>query len=447
MRALILLGIILVCAAIALRRPCFGVLTFVWLGFFNPQSMTWGGAPFSLIMALSAFVGYFFSSEPKRFPLQAESVLLIVLWGVFGFTTMFAIYPDRALNDLIFVSKILAMVLLSICVITSDERLQSLVRVIALSLGYYAVTGFLFVIVSGGNSIVFGPQGSFLEANNMIGLALVMNLPLLAYLIEHEDKPWLRGICRLMLLCSFPTVIFTYSRGAWLGLAVVGVLLVLRSRYKIRIAAAGAFFALFLLPFAGELVPEHLERRYEDLENYQTETSAQMRFGSWAYCWRVAVAHPIFGGGFNHYSTATYERYAPEFLDKYGGKTRWRMTNCHSAWFTVISEHGFPGFILWVGLGTLSFFSLSSIRAQTAARLDMLWMYNLAGGLQIALVGFVVVGSFIDAAYFDMLYYMVAIAVIMKEILAYSPTAVSVPQAVTVTDKRVLLSARSSLQS
>ncbi len=113
MRALILLGIISACAFISLRQPFFGVLTFVWLGFFNPQSMTWGGAPLSLIMAIRDCGGLRVLVRTEEISPPSESIILVVLWILFGITTIFAIYPDRALRDLIFVSKIFLMVFLS----------------------------------------------------------------------------------------------------------------------------------------------------------------------------------------------------------------------------------------------------------------------------------------------------------------------------------------------
>ncbi len=47
-------------------------------------------------------------------------------------------------------------------------------------------------------------------------------------------------------------------------------------------------------------------------------------------------------------------------------------------------------------------------------------MHELAGALQISFAAYSVVGTFIDAAYFDMLYYLIAMVVIMKELLANS---------------------------
>jgi probable O-glycosylation ligase (exosortase A-associated) len=400
-----------------------------------------------MLMAVCTVVGYLLSSEPKKLPLQRESILLLLFWVALGITTLFAIYSDRALRDLTFVSKILLMVFLSMCLVNTEERLHWLLRVIALSLGFYAVKGIGFVFLRGSESTVLGPSGSFLHANNMIGLALAMNLPLLAYLIKKEEQAWLRWIYRAMFLCSYPTILFTYSRGAWLGMAAVSVLMALRSRYKFRIAAGAAFFALFLAPFAITLVPERLVDRYEELENYETESSAQMRFGSWTYCWRVAKDNPITGGGFNHYSVFTYEKYAPEFLDEYGGTARWRRTSCHSVWFTIMGEHGFLGASLWFGLLGSVFFSLWWVRSFAKAYSEISWMGDLAGALQISFVAYAVVGTFIDAAYFDMLYYLVAIVVILKERLeAFWLTRAS-PEVEKVSQRGVLLPVKNSFSS
>jgi hypothetical protein len=74
----------------------------------------------------------------------------------------------------------------------------------------------------------------------------------------------------------------------------------------------------------------------------------------------------------------------------------------------------------------------------------MAWMHELAGGLQISLAAYVVVGTFIDAAYFDMLYYLIAMVVIMKERLANSPAAEALPTAGRFADRPVLATAKTS---
>jgi putative inorganic carbon (HCO3(-)) transporter len=281
MRDVFLIVIISCCALVALGRPVFGLLTFVCLGFLNPHSMTWSIGrtfPLSQLVGLSTIIGYFFWSEPKRFPRQREFAFLLALWCVFGVSTLFAIYPSDALVQFKQVSKILLMVVLSISLINTEQRLRSLFYVIALSLGFYGLKAGFFVITSGGSYIVWGPEESFLEANNAIGLALVMNLPLLVYLLKTETRTWLRWIMKAMFLLSYPAIICTYSRGAWLGMVTVTTVLVLRSQHRFRLLAAGGLLALFLLPAAIQLAPEQLVKRYNDLVNYKEESSAQSRF-------------------------------------------------------------------------------------------------------------------------------------------------------------------------
>src|SRR5215470_13856612 len=110
MRDILLTTIVSGFALIALVRPFVGILLFTWLGFFYPQSYTWGFGrelPFSQIGAVATILGYLFSKEAKKFPVTRETILLLCLWAIFGFSSLFAIYPDQAVLHLIYISKIL----------------------------------------------------------------------------------------------------------------------------------------------------------------------------------------------------------------------------------------------------------------------------------------------------------------------------------------------------
>src|SRR5262245_46424067 len=166
MRDLFLIVIVVLCSLIALGRPVFGLLTFVCFSFLGPQGMTWGiGKTFPLaeLTAIGTIAGYLVWSEPKKFPRQREFILLLVLWGMFSISTPFAIFPDRALERLVYVSKILLMVCLSTTLINTEHRLRVLLRIIALSLGFHGLKAGIFSTLSGGNFMVWGPEGTFLE--------------------------------------------------------------------------------------------------------------------------------------------------------------------------------------------------------------------------------------------------------------------------------------------
>jgi probable O-glycosylation ligase (exosortase A-associated) len=416
MRDLVLIAAVFLCSLVALPRPVFGVLVFVCLGFLNPQSFAWGvgrSFPSSQLIAIATFLGYLCWSERKRFPHQRELFLLLALWGMFGISTLFAIYSEPAQAEFIFVSKILLMVFLGIFLINTADRLHWLLRVIALSLGFHGLKGGIFVILSGGQYTVWGPEGSFLEANNSIGLALAMNIPLLFYLLKIETVIWLRWLIKFMLFFSYPAILATYSRGAWLGLAIVTVLLLLRSKHKFLLAPAAGFLALITIPFLSQVVPERMVQRYDVLVNYENDDSAQSRFWNWEFCKRVGMARPLTGGGFDFYNAELYPIYYPEFVARWGAQKTW---SCHSSWLTVFGEHGFPGFLLWLGLITSSFLSLKKLSSLGRNYEPLSWIAQCGSMVGIALIAFVVVGSFIDAAYFDLLYYLIGITIILKEI-------------------------------
>ncbi len=420
MRDLLLIAGVLVCTIVALFRPYFGVLAYTGMGFFNPQTLTWGAGrtfPLAMLVGAATIAGYLIGSEPKSLPRHRELFLLLGLWAVFGFSTMFAIEPALATASFVRVSKILIVPILCTALLTSERRLRGLLLVISLSLGVYALKGGLFAVLTGGNYMVWGPEDTFLAANNSIGMAHAMNVPLLVYLAKSEPRRWLRWLMRAMAIFSYPAIVCTFSRGAWIAVAVVTLLFILKSRHKFLIATLAGLLLLAAVPVLPGLLPERVVNRYGTLKGYEKDSSAQSRFWNWEMCKRVGMANPVTGGGFQFYSLKIYARYYPEFLTAWPGKV-WQ---CHSMWFQVFAEHGFPGFILWVALIICCFLSLHRLRrlAVTRARSD--WIVGHADMLETSLVSFMVAGTFLDIAYFDMFYYLVAVLIVLKERVLRGP--------------------------
>ncbi len=422
MRDVALVILVLSAAMVAFRKPVYGMLIFVAFGIVNPQSFTWGFGrtfPLAQITALATIAGYFLSSEPKRFPNQRETWMLLGLWLFYCISTADAIFPDRgwiskeALDRLKYVSKILLMIGLSMSILYTKERIQLLMKVIALCIGLFALKGGLWSLLTGFQYIVWGPPGTFLHANNSIGLAMAMNVPLLFYLIKVESNTWIRRIMWAMLIFSVPAILGTFSRGAWLGLAAATGLILLKSQYKILIAMAGLIFVLLFLPLLTlDVLPERIQSRFDQLINYEEEASAESRFWNWELCWRVGLANPLTGEGFNYYQKSMYQKFFPEFQDRWGYEVVWA---CHSMWFTIWGEHGIPAFLLWIILLTSCFLSLRKVQRFSRMNKDLVWLEHYAWMIQISLVVYCIVGTFLDIAYFDVFYYLVGVVILLKE--------------------------------
>ncbi len=421
-RDLLVIAVVLAISGIAIIRPFTGLLSFVVFAIVNPHSMAWSISstfPPALPIAVSTIVGYLISAETKRLPPYREVHLLLALWVVFVLSTSTAVYPNDAVPMLMQVSKILLMVFLSLAMVNTKPRLLQLSRVLALSLGYLGLKAGIWVIRTGGHEMVWGPDNSFLNANNSIGVALAMNLPMLFHLRRIEQRRWMRVLMTAMMFLSYPAIVCTFSRGAWLSAAAATLLMMWRSRHRWMTTAAVVVLAMLVL--SSEMLPDRVVNRYEDLTMLQEEESAGTRLWTWEYCRRVGFANPLTGAGFNFVSVETWNQYYPEFLQWHH-----RIAACHGTVMTVLGEHGFPGALIWLGLLGSCLASVWRIR-QSASRMgaDAIWAVSVADMLLAAFAAYMVGGMFVDLNYFDIFYQLVAMVVMLKALAPRAAASVA----------------------
>jgi hypothetical protein len=83
-------------------------------------------------------------------------------------------------------------------------------------------------------------------------------------------------------------------------------------------------------------------------------------------------------------------------------------------WFTVLGEHGLPGITLWLLLIGSCLLSIRRLRAYTKKDQDPLWSHHV-NMLLGAFVAYLFGGTFLDVAYFDLFYQLVAVVIVSKE--------------------------------
>ena len=235
MRDIVLTAIFFGLLPFVLSRPYVGIYIWNWLGFMNPHRLTFGFAydfPFAQIVAIVILGSMLKLRVPMRIPWTRESVLLLIFILWMFVTTIFALNTDGAWNQWDKVWKIQLMIFVTLMVIDTRQKLDWLVWVIVLSLGLYGVKGGIFTIVTGGAFNVKGPAGSFIGGNNEIGLALIMTIPLMRYLQLQAKRVWVhQGVTVAMFLTGI-AAIGSQSRGALLGMSVMGIFLWMKSRNK-----------------------------------------------------------------------------------------------------------------------------------------------------------------------------------------------------------------------
>lgn len=415
MRNIALIGFVLVLIPFCFLRPWIGALVWTWLGFMNPHRFAWGFArdlPLAQVVGIAMLAGLFFDKERKPIPWNGLLVVLLSLGAYFSITTFFAWAPGEAWAQWDKVLKIFLITFVLTMVIHGREKIRYLLLVVAISLGFFGVKGGIFGLATGGQYKVWGPAGSFIFGNTAIGLAMVMVLPLIYFVAREEPLRWVRYALYAAFGLTVIATIFTYSRGAWLGLATVLFLIFVKSRYKILMLLVAIPAAYMLAEFA----PEKLFQRAETIESYEEDKSAMQRIQAWGVAFNIAKDRPLLGAGFNfEYGNdmdALWLSYA-NFLGEWENKAR----SAHSAWFQVLGQHGFVALGLFVLLLLMSLYKAGSIRKAVGMDPERSWMASYANAIQIGLIGYIVSGTFLSLAYFDLLYtYIAVVAILCREV-------------------------------
>lgn len=387
-----------------LKRPYIGILMWSWIGYMNPHRLSWGFAtdfPFAQIIALTTLSAMLFSKEEKRIPWTRESVLLLIFILWMCVTTVFALHPEPARVELIKVLKIELMTFVTMMLMKDRFRIDLLVWVIALSLGFYGVKGGIFTITTGGTYHVMGPFRTFIGGNNEIGLALIMTIPLMRYLHLQAKQIWVKWGLMAAMGLTFVAILGTQSRGALVGLVAMAAMLLWKTRKRF-------VFLLLMAPvlYAGyQFMPESWHDRMQSIEHYQQDASAMGRINAWKFAFNLAKDRPLVGGGNQAFTPDLFARYAPDPRN---------VHDAHSIYFEVLGEHGFVGLALFLLLGWFSWRTCSLVVKQARPHSEGQWMADLASMLQVSLVGYATSGAFLGLAYFDLYYHLIALVVLIK---------------------------------
>jgi probable O-glycosylation ligase (exosortase A-associated) len=402
MRDYIVLAVIIAGACTAVFRPFVGVLFWCWVSYMNPHRLTWGVAynfPAALVVGGGTLLGLLFTKDRSKVPLERETYLLFALWILFVVTTSFSLYPAQAWVTFNQITKILLMTIVTMMLINTRQRLRTFLLVIALSVGFFGAKGGLFSLRGGGADRIYGPPGSFLEDNNDFALATVMILPILFYLARDEARGWFRHVLRATGVLSIVSVIFTYSRGGFVGLAAITSAALLKSKKKflaailVVIAASIAFF----------FVPDQWFNRMQTIGD-SADASALGRINAWHFAFNLA-SHRLLGGGFGTFMPDIFFQYAPDPTDFHAA---------HSIYFEMLGEQGFLGLGLFLAILFSAIMSLHRLRREYSRWPEMRWVSDYADMIQIALIGYVTSGAFLGRSNFDLYYHLVAATVILK---------------------------------
>lgn len=403
MRDLIILSIVAIAAVLALKRPWVGVMLWTWLSIMNPHRFAWGfaySAPLAAIAAGATVLGLLMTRD-RQSPFQGAPMAWFALFACWMTVSwLFGMDPVGDYAQWNKVIKIYFMTFVAAMLVINRMQILAFAWVTVGSMALLGAKGGLFTVLSGGNSRVWGPPGSFIEDNNEFALSLIMTIPLLHFLQLQVKSLWLKyGFTMLMVLCA-AAAIGTHSRGGFLAIGAMSAMFWLRSRKKALIGGFLLFGVLVALP----MMPEHWWTRMETISTYQEDASAMGRINAWGVAWNVAV-HNVFGGGMSYQH--------PIFFFLYGTYET-SVRAAHSIYFQVLGNHGFVGLFLFLGIWFSTYRTAGWLRKNGRAQEQSAWTADLGSMIQVSLVGYATGGAFLSLSYFDLPYNMMVLAVMTR---------------------------------
>ncbi len=393
----------------SLFRPWVGVLGWFWIAYMVPHSLTWGfgrSLPLAALVGGATLAGFLFTKDRKPLPRSGTVLLVLLFCAHITLSSALSYNPALAWAKWNWVSKIMLMSLVTLCLFQERTRLRYLYLVPALGLGFYGLKGGIWVLRTGGGNRLWGPDKSFFADNNTYGLALAMALPLLLYLSRDEPRPWLKRLMKAMFAFTIISVLFTYSRGAFLGLAVVMGVVVWRSPWRLRFATV----VLVTTIIAAPLIPSQLKDRIGSISEQESaetrDRSAAGRIEAWQTAWGIAVAHPFFGEGFK-------ALWNTDIWNTYYGNDYLAVRDVHSLYFEILSEHGMLGLFIYLGILLSTLSTLRRVRKRWRDDPEHGYLSRYAEMTQLALYPFLIAGAFLGVAYFDLYFLLIGGGVLL----------------------------------
>lgn len=272
---------------------CFAILRPAHLWFWSVGAT---GTRFLMLVALSTLIGWFMNGlgDWSRLKYVKWPLLGLLLYLVAGglSTFIWAVNKDVALVWYEPMVKTGVMVLLGMTLVTNARLVQTFAWIVTLCFGYLAFNlneryleypAFLYFMGWGGID------------NNGAGMIMVIGVPLTLFMGLHVKNWAMKGVCFFSTLCLIHVVLFSFSRGAQLGLIIVGmltfvaILLVLpRKGLTLMISVV---VVLITLQLAGEQVRDEFRSIFVDPE--VRDASAASRFDTWAAGWACMMDNPL----------------------------------------------------------------------------------------------------------------------------------------------------------
>ena len=433
MRDIFLLAILPLLLYAMFKRPFIALGMWPWTALFFPNGWVYGLAGnirYNLLFAGVTVLSYLASKNKPKFKLTSLGVLVLMFFAWTTISTVFTIgIPDVAWTYWNRFWKVIALFVFVLLIVEKKLHVDIVLWGIALSVGFYGDLEALKFIMSGGNHAISGLEGHVLGDRNELSVAFVMTLPICAYLLGEYGKR--SRFIQLGLLGTMAMLVFavigTQSRGGFVSmLAVAGYLFIKSDRKGLL-----TILIIVVVMALSAIVSSEWTTRMDSIGDAAADDSFMGRVVAWKLSFIMAVDNPLFGGGFKALET----KFVNDGLIRSFHSYPWFYTGdavppafaraAHSVYFQVLGDQGFGGLALYIACLVTAFRKVAKVARTVRKGQGPAWLANLAAMIQLSIFAFALGGAALSFAYFDLIFTLFALAIVIETKLL--PAAMAQP--------------------
>ncbi len=406
MRIITLMVLYYGCALYSMINPVFGLLFFIQIVIFRPESLVWGNPVFGhlhLFTATLVVIGSLIHRKAalvQSWDVHQRNDLFIfgafILWLI-CVSFVAEISVQMSLDKTLELAKIFLICIILVKLIKTEKEIDLYLWVTIVSFGLLSFWGFLQALAGNERLDTLWPGGS-----NYIGAQLALMTPLamakaMDSRSQFKTKMVFLGCAVTMVLC----MLATQSRGAFLGLCVGMIAFLMSVRYRIRALAIAALMAILAYPWVLQSSYERLGTIFVTPE--QRDVSAESRPVLWKIAFRIWEDYPIAGIGLDNFSLVK-DRYATRVSDIVKSDDMQYeifrgLRYPHGMYTGLLVETGL------IGIGLFLLLLLRNIFIRLPKQSANESAYLIARGVQAGLIGFAAAAVFGDFQYIEMFYF------------------------------------------
>ena len=412
------------------RRPFLFVLTYVYIDIVSPQRLTYlllNSVPISLIAVALAVGSWLLFDDKRDVRLAPRQGLILLLLIYCGATTLTADFPVDAVGKWEWVWKALAFAIFLPLTLRTKLRIEALLLFMILSASSIVIVGGIKTLASGGgygelNLMVSNNSG--LYEGSIISTVAICIIPLILWFARHGTifKPdWrVKIFCYALVFACLLIPVGTSARTGLLCIGLLALLMLRDAKRRFLYLALMAAAPVVAYPF----LPPSFLARMDTIRTYKGDSSASTRVAVWQWTIDYAKSHP-FGGGFEAYR-GNHVRY--DIIVVEGDKNNQVIKRAlevdksrayHSSYFEMLGEQGYPGLALWLLINLIGVVRMEVLRWRyLRGPAETLWAGQLASGLQMAHLIYMLGGAFVGIAFQPFVYMLVGAQIGLDTYLA-----------------------------